>query len=144
MKRIAALVIALLLVVGLAAEARAALSGLYTCVALQGLAGGGTGILPIIIHYNPTNAAQSIRRVRVFDSAGALNFDSGPIPAGATVVPPRGSFPIVIVTGAFEGARYVINWSQSVNGAAPIPRLDLMLIDPTLTFPTSVAQSNCP
>ena len=72
MKRISAIAISLLLIIGLTTEAQAVTSGVYKCYVLQGSTDDpSTFILPTITHYNPNaTGVQSITRLRIFDSNG--------------------------------------------------------------------------
>ena len=144
MKRISAIAISLLLMIGLTAEAQAVTSGSYRCVALQGpTPDGTTSILPVIVHYNPNATGfQSITRLRIFDSAGTLLADI-PSPPGAFTVNARGSGIVLAAeNGTPEGLQFIVNWKQGADAAAPIVRLTLALFD-GVNF-TSLAQSNCP
>src|SRR5262249_18477003 len=67
-------------------------AGSYKCVLATGtIDQGGSLTLPVIFHFNTGSATQSITRTQVFDSGGNLIYDTGPIPVGAIVAPPRGS-----------------------------------------------------
>jgi hypothetical protein len=142
-KRISAIAISLLLIIGLTAEAQAVTSGSYRCVAVEGSFDGTTLIFPEIIHYNPNaTGVQSIRRIRIFDSLGVLLSDESSAP-GVFPVAGRGSFPISVSgIGFFEGLQVIVNWSQTVDGVAPIPRLNLYNFDGAVI--ASAGQSNCP
>lgn len=145
MKRISAITISLLLMIGLTAEAQAVTSGSYRCVALTGPGiDGVTTVLPVVLHYNPNAVGvQSITRVRIFDSLGVLVFDE-PSPPGSFTVGGRGSTIVVAAEdiGFLEGFQIIVNWRQAADALAPIPRLNLALFD-GVKF-TSVSQSNCP
>ncbi len=144
MKRISAIAMSLLLIIGLTVEAQAVTSGTYRCVAAQGsLDFGSTVTIPLVVHYNPNLGVQSITRIRVFDGNGVLLFDET-FPVGAVPVPGRGSIPITaMITGVLDGTQLIVNWRQSADAAAPIPRLNLLTVDGVGVL-TSVSQSNCP
>lgn len=141
MTRISAIVMSLLLMIGLTAEAQAVTSGSIKCVAFQGPAGTATTIVPLLMYFNPNaTGTQNITRVRVFDQTGASIADISPAP-GTAQVPGRGSFPISLA-GESGGIQIIVNWQQGADAAAPILRLNL-LADNGVDF-TSAAQSNCP
>ena len=149
MKRISAIAISLLLIIGLTAEAQAVTSGVYKCYALQGSADGITFTLPVIWHYNPNaTGVQSITRLRIFDMFGAILLDESyapGTPAGTLEVNGRGSLPITVAYSDFsEGIQVIVNWRQAVDAAAPIPRLTLLLFNNTSATYTSVSQTTCP
>ncbi len=147
MKRISAIAMSLLLMIGLTAEAQAATSGAITCRSLVGNIGSDSVELVIMV-YNPNaTGQQGITRFRIFDFGGGVAFDQSfapPIPVFA-----RGSFPIssaVFLGFAAEGVQIVVNWSQTVDtAAAPIGRIN-MLTHPNIAGAslTSVSQFNCP
>ena len=145
MKRIGAIAISLVLMIGLTAEAQAVTSGAYRCVALTGPAPDGvTTVLPVVFHYNPNaTGVQSITRVRIFDSLGVLIFDQ-PSPPGSFTVGGRGSTVVVAAEdiGFLEGFQIIVNWKQTADALAPIPRLNLALFN-GVQF-TSLSRSNCP
>jgi hypothetical protein len=135
----------LLITIGLTIEAQAVTSGTYRCVALQSSFDSGiTTTVPVIMHYNPNGGLQSITRIRVFNSVGVVLFDQS-IPVGALTVPGQGSLPVLTGTSNIsEGLQFIINWRQTVDAAAPIPRLDLVHIDVASSVVQSMSQSNCP
>jgi len=144
MKRISAIAMSLMLImIGLTAEAQAVTSGSYRCVAIQGNPGGSPVIVPLITQYNPNaTGVQSIRRIRIFDFAGTLLSDQSFAP-GAFTVAGRGYRGVASTnTGNFEGLTFLVNWSQTVDAAAPIPKLDLFTLD--AAGYTLAGQSNCP
>jgi hypothetical protein len=95
------------------------------------------------MHYNPNaTGVQSIRRLRIFDSQGLLLSDQSFAP-GALPVLGRGSRLVATFSSAtFQGLTFLVNWSQTVDAAAAIPKLDLFTFD-AANF-TLAGQSNCP
>lgn len=146
MKRISAIAMSLLLIIGLTAEAQAVLSGTAKCNVFQGpTPDPSTFIEPVIVLFNPNaTGVQSITRIRLFDELGNLLLDQG-FPPGTYTVPGRGStFFAALYTNFAEGLQVLVNWSQAADALAPIPRLTLLLFDATSGIYTSVSQSNCP
>jgi hypothetical protein len=140
MTRISAIVISLLLMIGLTAEAQAVTSGSIKCVAFS----PAPNVVPVLMYFNPNaTGSQNITRVRVFDQTGGAPIaDTSPAP-GTAQVPGRGSFPISLsLAGDSGGVQIIVNWQQGADAAAPILRLNL-LADNGVDF-TSAAQSNCP
>src|SRR5436309_9696040 len=135
MKRIVTISLYLLLLVGLQDRAQGATAGSYKCFLPQGsFDGGQTYTLPVIYHYNPNKTAQSIRRVRIFDSTGASVSDQS-FPAtgvGSIPVPPNGTIQIGatipptpptvdLASETVQGLQFIVNWSQGLDtAAAPI------------------------
>jgi hypothetical protein len=152
MKLIGATSLFLLLITGSQGEVQAATAGSYRCVFPEGVPDASTDIpaglsftLPVVFHYNPTKITQSIRRIKAFDETGTLIFDSGAIPAGDFTVPPSGSTPLAVVSNTVtQGLQFIVNWSQSTDAAAPIPRANLFHIDQASTEVFSMAQTTCP
>jgi hypothetical protein len=107
---------------------------------------GWSFTLPVIYHFNPNRtSSQDIKRIRVYDSTGALIFDTGLLAAGVYTVPPLGSFPITVTSDtAIQGLQFIVNWSQATDAAAPISRADLFHIDQLSAEVFSVAQTTCP
>ena len=143
MKRISAIAMSLMLImIGLTAEAQAVTSGVYKCVAFQGPV-TSTIIIPLIVQYNPNaTSVQSIRRIRIFDSAGTLLSDQSFAPGTLTVAARGGNIVVAAATATQQALQFIINWSQTVDAAAPIPRLDLY--NNAAGVYTVAAQSNCP
>lgn len=77
MKRISAIAISLLLIIGLTAEAQAVLSGVSKCNVFQGPTDDPTTfIVPVIVLFNPNAAGvQRITRFRIFNELGASLLD---------------------------------------------------------------------
>jgi hypothetical protein len=145
MKRISAIAMSLLLMIGLTVEAQAVTSGVYKCYVPQGSTSDFSTILvPDITHYNPNaTGVQNITRTRVFDSMGVLIFDQA-FPPGTVAANGRGSTHIGVSTPPFsEGLQIIVNWNQAADALAPIPRLILFLFDASSGIFTSVSQSNC-
>jgi len=134
-----------LFMIGPTIEIQAVTSGTYRCVALQSSFDTGiTATIPVIMHYNPSAGLQNITRIRVFNSSGGVLFDQS-LPMGALTVPGHGSLPVITGTSnVSEGLQFIINWQQTVDAAAPIPRLDLVHVDIASTVVQSMAQSTCP
>src|SRR5918996_3325223 len=145
MKRISTILFCLLLLGGLAAESRAVTSGSYRCTAFQGDPDPDTSLVPVIIHYNPTNNTQQIRRIRIFDQTGAVILDTGALPVGALPVPAQGStFLAVDFSATIQGEQVIINWSQGADTSAPIPRVDNLLFNSVSGNFTGTSSRNCP
>lgn len=146
MKRISAIAVSLLLVIGLASESQAFTAGSYRCVALQGSFDTGiTDVFPVVMHYNPNASVQHITRLRVYDSSGTLIYDSGTIPVGGFPVNGFGSAVVISGTSGFsEGLLFIVNWKQSADVRAPIPKINMLTIDTATGATRSMAQSNCP
>jgi hypothetical protein len=132
----------MLIMIGLTAEAQAVTSGSYRCVAFQGPV-TSTIIIPFIVQYNPNaTGVQSIRRIRIFDSGGTLLSDQSFVP-GAQPVAARGARIVIsAATASQEALQFIVNWSQTVDAAAPIPRLELY--NNAAGVFTVAGQSNCP
>jgi hypothetical protein len=144
MKRISAIAISLLLIIGLTAEAQAVTSGVYRCYVHQGSFDNRTSTTPLIFHYNPNaTGGQSITRVRIFDHLGGALFDQSFAPGNFTVNGRGSTFVITAISGVFEGLQVIVNWKQAVDAAPPIPRLTLYHISGG-GIVTSEAQSTCP
>jgi hypothetical protein len=85
MQRISAITIALVLMIGLTAEAQAALSGVLKCNFFDGQFGTTEAIYPVVVIYNTKAAGvQNLTRIRLHDSTGLLLVD---IP----IAPPSGA-----------------------------------------------------
>ena len=146
MKRISAIAISLMLMIGLTAEAQAVLSGTSKCNFFQGPTDDPTTfVVPVLILYNPNGAGfLSITRLRIFEHTGANILDET-FPPGTNTVIARGSSSFVpVATGIAEGLQIIANWRQTVDAAAPIAKLNLLLFDNASGTYTSVSQSNCP
>ena len=146
MKRISAIAISLLLIIGLGTEAQAVLSGSSKCNVFQGPTDDpSTFIVPTVVLFNPNaTGVQSITRFRIFNELGASLLDQN-FPPGTFTVPGRGStFYAAVPTGFSEGLQFIANWSQAVDALAPIPRLTLFLFDTNTGLYTSVSQTTCP
>jgi hypothetical protein len=141
MKRAIGVITCLLVIAGLSDNALAALSGFYRCTATVGSLDDIGTIDFEIVTYNPNATPQIIQRVGVRDRRGNLFSDSGSI---NLTVPPRGSlvyFPPV--PEGFNDIQVVVSWSQSVDTAGPIPRMNIYLFNDTGAI-TSVARTGCP
>jgi hypothetical protein len=145
MKRISAIAISLLLIIGLTAEAQAVTSGVYKCYVAQGpTSDPSTFLVPDITHYNPNaTGVQNITRIRIFDSIGVLIFDQAFSPGTFTVNGRGSDHAAVAATGFAEGLQILVNWRQAADALAPIPKIVLLLFDDTSGIFTSVSQSNC-
>jgi hypothetical protein len=145
MRRIDAVGIALLLLVGATGVAIADTAGSYRCVAVTGTIDESSVTVPLVMHYNPNSISQSIRQIQIFDAEGVLFYDSGAIPVGEFVVPPRGSSPVAFLMGELGGGvQVIVRWSQGSDKKPPIARLNLFHSDETVTYIRSASQSNCP
>ncbi len=146
MKRISAIAISLVLVVGLTAEAQAVTSGVYKCYGVQGPTDDlSTFVLSAVTHFNPnTTGVQSITRIRVFDSQGVVLLDQA-FPPGTNTVKARGASPTTIITPSlvFEGLQARVNWIQAADALAPIVRLQTFLFNAISGTYTSASQSTC-
>src|SRR5262245_50800703 len=128
-------VLAVLGVLAVAPLADAARTGTYRC--LVAVPSGGVAWL---IHYNPNTVAQTVTRVRLWDSSGnfadtgAISFE---IPAnGADLV-----LPFDEGTGLVgDTFQVLVNWSQAQDKPAPLPRVDMF---PDGTY-TSTLRTPCP
>ncbi len=143
MKTLIVVAIVVSLGVGLAGEAHAVLGGNYRCTVSLDEDAFGNLWFPILEHYNPNPGAQSIRRIRVFDSTGTLVLDTGPIPAGAVLVAGRGALAFVPPFPALGLFQIVVSFSQAVDGQNPLARMDVLLVDSGGAF-KSVARTHCP
>lgn len=144
MKRLSAIAISLLLIIGLTAEAQAVLSGAVKCNVFQGPTDDlTTVVVPVITLYNPNaTGVQRLTRLRIFDQLGLVILDESYAP-GTVTINARGSiFYATGITGVAEGLQFLFNWSQTVDAAAPIARLNLFLAD-SASY-TSVSQTTCP
>jgi hypothetical protein len=100
---------------------------------------GGVGW---ITHHNPTTISQKVTRVRVWNSAGEIALDTGTI---AFIIPANGSDVPLSIDGTVEGFvgdafQVLVNWSQTQDKAAPIPRTDMF---PDGSFASAV-RTSCP
>lgn len=75
MKRISAIALSLLLIIGLTAEAQAVLSGVSRCNFFQGPTDDSTTVIvPVLVLFNPNGSGYlSITRLRIFEQVGAIS-----------------------------------------------------------------------
>ena len=146
MKRLSAIAISLLLIIGLTAEAQAVLSGSSKCNVFQGPTDDlTTVVVPVITLYNPNaTGVQRLTRLRIFDQLGSVILDESYSPGTVTINARGSTFYAATITGVAEGLQFLFNWSQTVDAAAPIARLNLFLFDSGLGVYTSVSQTTCP
>jgi hypothetical protein len=135
MKGLKLLLLGFLFSAGLTSPVEAATAGKYRCTAVVGPFAdigdtSGTRVVFFVQHYNPTGSVQSIRRVQAWDDFGDLIFDTGSIPAGVVVVPPRAAITAFSLDSLLlAGVQVLVSWSQGVDGPAPIARTDFILFD---------------
>jgi hypothetical protein len=125
----------LLCVVAVAPLADAARSGTYRCLVAVPLEG-----VAWIVHHNPNTIAQTVTRIRVWDSVGNFG-DTGTI---SFQVPANGADFVFLFdeSTGFVGDMFqvLVNWTQAQDKPAPLPRVD-MLPDGSLT---SSVRTPCP
>jgi len=127
-------VLALLCAFAVVPLAEAARSGTYRCIVE--VPQGGIGW---ILQYNPNPIPQTVTRVRAWNAAGGF-LDTGPIDQ---VIPANGSDFVFFWDGTADGGdgfQVLVNWTQSQDKAAPLPRADML---PDGTFASAV-RTPCP
>jgi hypothetical protein len=127
-----------LLLVGLASRSSGALSGSYRCTINVLYASNQFAILK---QFNPTSHVQNIKRVRVYNSSGVLIVDTGSI---TVPVPPNGNTYSTFVGSGGTDYQVVVNWNQSVDGPAPLARVEEWFYSSTVGDFTSVSSRPCP
>lgn len=143
MKRAASALLCLVIALSLASPANAALAGSYRCVGRS----DATFYFLEIVHHNPNVSTQNIKRIRAYDQAGTLFFDSGTL---TLPVPGRGSFSFFVdslpasVTPVGEDFSVIVNWAQGNDVAPPVSRANHYFFISGTANPGSMSFSACP
>ncbi len=136
MRRIWAILVFVVVLMGAMDDASALLAGSYRCTGTL----DNTTLFMAVVHYNPTANAQVIRRVRMHDSSGTLYFESQ-VPQ---TVAARGSFAFAVATPplGLDDVQVLVSWTQATDTAAPIPKADVALVN--ASGDVSIARTACP